>query len=52
MSGCLCFSLDGVLAGLANTSDGQAVILALKFMEVYLHSFNKALGDISCECLG
>lgn len=52
MSERLCFSLDSVLAGLVNTSDGQAVILALKFVEVYLHSFNKALGDISCEYLG
>ena len=43
--------MNNVLAGLGNSSEGQAVILALKFVEVYLHSFNKALEDISCEYL-
>ena len=43
----MCFSMEGLLAGFANSSDGQSVLYALKVMEVYLHSFKQLVGDIS-----
>ncbi|XP_070186023.1 uncharacterized protein [Littorina saxatilis] len=40
-------SLESSLAALGNSSEGQAIVYALKVMEAYLHSFNKALKHIS-----